>query len=70
MKRITTTKSDYYEDKWENNGFVIAKLPYAFLVFKGKEVIKTFETLENAVSYTNSEPGGGNEIHGIKSQNC
>lgn len=53
MKKIATTKNDYYEDKWENNGFVIAKLPYAFLVFKEKEVIKTFKTLEDAESYTN-----------------
>lgn len=54
MKKIEAGENAHYQNRWENNGFIITELTdRCFIVWKNKEVVKTTHTLEEAEAFTN-----------------
>lgn len=54
MIKLETSEKNYYQEKYENNGFIITPLTdHSVLIWKGDDMIKCVRTLKEAEEYTN-----------------
>ena len=52
MRKLHVSENDYYQDKYEHNGYIVTALPYGFVVWgkDGETVIQGVKTLKDAES--------------------
>jgi hypothetical protein len=53
MRKLGVTKDHYYQERYENNGYIITEGPTTgYLIWKDHEVVKAVRTLLEAEEFT------------------